>query len=197
MYTKYATMNDKVIVIDENNNLKEFDNNKNIDEILELENKLDVLSIKRDYLDYNIRNLENKYKNKKFFKQKLSKLLANVNILFLIILTINVFINPSLLVSALIFLGCSEVVVFSMVDFLAKLTKEEYSTKLDILKDQVEINEEEISDIQQNLTNLLGNVKTHNLRSNEVRDVDYLKRLRDTYVSTYGLEKDEKTKELK
>lgn len=197
MYTRYAIMNDKIIAIDEECNMKAFDKTDNIDEILDLENRLDVLKIKSDYIDYNVRELENKYKNKKFLKQKISKLLCNVNLLFLIIVTINVIINPSLLISALIFLGCSEVLVLSMFEVLAKLAKDEYNIELDMLKDQVEINSEEISDTEQRLMDLKRNTKAFDLKCNDLSQIEKLKNLRDTYVTTYGLTDNDKTKKLK
>ncbi|MBP3766464.1 MAG: hypothetical protein J6G98_04725 [Bacilli bacterium] len=197
MYTKYATFNGFVIALDDDNNVKAFDNSENIDEMLDLENRLDVLAIKSDYLDYCFRTLEDKYKEKKFFKQKLSKLLSNVNILFLIVMTFNIISNSSLLISSLVFLTCSEVLVFSMIEFLAILTKKEYLIESNIFKDQIEMNNEEISNTQKRLMEIKNNTKKYDLKCNDVNEVEYLKKLKNTYVSTYGLVDTLKVKKLK
>ena len=84
-----------------------------------------------------------------------------------------------------------------MFEVLAKLAKDEYNIKLDMLKDQVEINSEEISDIEQRLMDLKRNTKSFDLKCNDLSQIEKLKNLRDTYVTTYGLTDNDKTKKLK
>ena len=123
--------------------------------------------------------------------------MSNVNILFLIIITFNLITYKTLIIPSLVFTICSEVVVASMMNILSTLVKKEYSLELEQIKEKIEKNSELVSDYEQQLSDIKNSVNEYDLECKKVDSIARLKELRNTYVSTYGLVNNDKTKKLK
>ena len=195
MYKKYAEVNDLIIAVDENENISTFDKTKEKEEILELENELEVLNIKSDYLDRKMNNLINDFKKHRTPKQKLSRFFFDMNLTLVILFIVSMIINGAINLSSFIVLGAFEVIMGTSIKATNKLACEDYNIRLDMIKEDIDDNYSRISEKQKELSD--KNIKLTEVETKTIKNINYLNHLKETYLSTYGLTDKKKVKELK
>ncbi len=184
MHTKYTNVDDKVVVIDEDNTMTIYDKTESISEILDLENELEVLCVKEDYLTYELEKIENEYKEHNFGAYKTSKFLSKLNIIMLALLVFTGVYSKTL--SVIGFLIPMEVVMGLSIDHFNKMAKKQYRREHKSLKEDIEENYKEIEKLEDRLTCLKNKTKSREVDSKDT-NINYLKNIRNSYMNTYGL----------
>ena len=137
--------------------------------------------------------MEEEYEKCNYGAYSISRFLSKINLTMIGLLLFVGFYSKTF--SFIVFLLPMEVVMGFSIDYFNKMAKSQYKKAYRNLKNDIDRNYLQLEKLEDRLTNLK---KKTNVQKNDSFDtnINFLRKLRDNYVKTYGLEKD-KTKILK
>lgn len=193
MHTKYTIVNDKAVVVDEDNTITLYDNKDSIGEILNIENEIEVLKIKEDDLEYNLKAIEDEYKKRNYGAYSVTRFLSKINLAMVAsLLFVGFYTNTFSFIS---FLLPMEVVMGFSINHFNKMAKAQYKKAHRNLKNDIDRNYSKLENLEDRLSNLKENTKAQEVESYDT-NIKFLRNLRDNYMKTYRSTSD-KVKKLK